>query len=76
MVAEHLPLHVALTRAEAGCLSFEVTRTSDPLVWDVDEYFVDEVAFVAHQQRAAASEWGSTTQGIERRYTVVGLSRG
>ncbi|WP_205754723.1 putative quinol monooxygenase [Pseudarthrobacter sp. NamE5] len=30
-VVEHLAHHVALTRAEAGCISFSVTRTGDPL---------------------------------------------
>jgi quinol monooxygenase YgiN len=74
LVAEHLPAHVALTRAEPGCLSFEVTPTADPLVWTVAERFADEHAFRAHQARVAASEWGRRTAGIERRYSVEGLA--
>ncbi|MCD1267279.1 antibiotic biosynthesis monooxygenase [Microbacterium sp. MEC084] len=74
LVAEHLPAHVALTRAEPGCLSFEVTPTADPLVWAVAERFADERAFNAHQARAATSEWGRRTAGIERRYSVEGLA--
>jgi len=69
-VARHLPRHVALTRAEEGCVRFEVTRTEDPLVWRVEEQFRDDAAFRAHQQRARDSEWGVATAGIERRYTT------
>jgi quinol monooxygenase YgiN len=73
LVHEHLPRHVALTRAEPGCLSFEVTPTSDPLIWQVEERFADEDGFAAHQDRVADSEWGRRTRGIERRYTIEGL---
>jgi hydroxyethylthiazole kinase-like uncharacterized protein yjeF len=73
IVREQLPRHLELTRAEPGCTSFTVTPTSDPLVWRVEESFRDAAAFRAHQDRAAASDWGRTTQGIERRYTVTGL---
>lgn len=72
-VIEHLPAHLALTRAEAGCLVFEVTPTEDPLVWSVDERFMDAAAYRAHQQRVAASAWGGATAGIERSYEVEGL---
>nr|WP_231637242.1 antibiotic biosynthesis monooxygenase [Microbacterium sp. No. 7] len=74
-VREHLPRHVALTRAETGCLSFEVVQTDDPLVWRVAERFTGAAAFAAHQERVAASEWGRATTGIERRYTVSGLDQ-
>lgn len=75
LVEQHLPLHVELTRAEPGCRSFEVTQTADPLVWSVAEHFESERAFQLHQHRVAASEWGRLTAGIERRYSVDGLSR-
>lgn len=74
IVAQHLPEHVELTRAEPGCVMFEVRQTENPLVWQVDELFDDADAFAAHQDRVAASEWGRATAGIERRYTVDGLS--
>lgn len=74
-VAEHLPRHIELTRAEPGCLSFDVTSTNDPLVWEVEERFEDEVVFRAHQARVAASDWGHATAGIERRYSIDGLPR-
>ncbi|MCB7136986.1 putative quinol monooxygenase [Cellulosimicrobium marinum] len=69
-VREHLPRHVALTLREPGCTAFDVAPTEDPLVWRVDECFVDEAAFRAHQERVAASTWGTATAGITRRYRV------
>ncbi len=68
-----LPDHIRLTRAEAGGISFEVTQTDDPLVWQVDEEFTDPAAFKAHQTRAAASDWARETAGIPRDYTLQGL---
>ena len=63
-----------LTRGEPGCLSFEVVPTEDPLVWQVDETFVDAAAFEAHQTRANNSNWAAQTAGIERKYTITGLT--
>ena len=71
VVQQHLPRHVELTRAEPGCVSFEVHQTGDALVWQVDETFVDDAAFAAHQERVSASEWGRVTAAIERRYAVT-----
>ena len=71
-VEENLPLHTRLTRAEPGCVSFEVTQTHDPLVWQVDELFSDAESFAAHQRRVADSAWGRATAGIERHYEVEG----
>jgi len=73
IVVARLPEHVRLTHAEPGCVSFEVAPTDDPLVWSVEEGFVDAAAFRAHQQRVAGSAWGRATAGIERRYEVEGL---
>ncbi|UKF32495.1 putative quinol monooxygenase [Clavibacter phaseoli] len=75
LVVQNLPQHVKLTRAEPGCLAFEVTQTIDPLVWRVEEHFEGEEVFRAHQARVASSEWGRITSLIERRYVVEGLSR-
>lgn len=57
-----LPTHIALTREEAGCLSFEVTQTDDSLVWAVAERFVDAAAFEAHQTRAVSIGLGQANQ--------------
>ncbi|WP_285188192.1 VOC family protein [Rhodococcus sp. MEB041] len=70
VVSECLPRHVELTRAEPGCVSFDVHQSGDPLVWLVDEYFTDDDAFARHQDRVSSSEWGRRTAGIERRYVV------
>lgn len=69
-----LETHISLTRAEPGCLSFKVVPTQDPLIWQVDEAFSDAAAFKAHQARAEKSDWAVQTAGIERRYTVAGLT--
>ncbi|WP_349640893.1 putative quinol monooxygenase [Saxibacter everestensis] len=61
------------TRSESGCISFDVRRTVNPLVWQVDEKFIDAGSFDAHQKRASLSEWGRATAGIERRYTIEGI---
>ena len=70
-VAIALPNHIRLTRAEAGCLNFAVTPTTDPFIWEVSETFVDRAAFDAHQTRTAASDWAAQTAGITRDYTVT-----
>ncbi|MGW4097187.1 putative quinol monooxygenase [Mycobacterium sp. NPDC004974] len=74
-VQRHLSRHIDLTRAEQGCISFEVHRTDDLYVWQVDERFVNDAAFDAHQARVATSEWGRVTAGIERRYSIRGTSQ-
>lgn len=73
VVRRCLPMHAALSRAEPGCISFEVTPTDDPWVWQVEETFLDARSFEGHQARARTSEWGRSTVGIERRCTVTGL---
>lgn len=68
-----LDTHIRLTRAEPGCISFEVTPTDDPLIWDVAEAFTDPAAFDAHQARAGSSPWAVETKGIAREYTIKGM---
>lgn len=70
-VADHLPDHLAATRAEPGCLSFSVEPTGDPLVWRVSEAFRSPADFEAHQQRSAASPWAEATRGVARDYEVT-----
>ncbi|MEX0310354.1 MAG: putative quinol monooxygenase [Tateyamaria sp.] len=65
--------HIRLTRAEPGCIRFEVDPTDDPWVWHVSEAFVDPAAFEAHQARAQATSWATQTQGIARDYTITGM---
>ncbi|MBK5926921.1 putative quinol monooxygenase [Rhodobaculum claviforme] len=70
-IARHLAAHVALSRAEPGCLSFEVWQTDDPLVWRVEERFASRAAFDAHQRRTRASPWWAATAVIPRCYTIT-----
>ncbi|WP_367118301.1 GNAT family N-acetyltransferase [uncultured Microbacterium sp.] len=74
-VHAHLAEHIALTRAEPGCLSFDVAPTESEGVWRVSERFVDEAAFDAHQRRVATSTWGRETAGIERSYVIRGRAQ-
>ncbi len=70
-VRSGLETHLRLTRAEPGCLRFDVTPTDDPLVWRVSELFVNRAAFDAHQARTGASEWARLTAGITRAYNMT-----
>jgi len=69
LVDLHLETHIALTRAEPGCLKFEITPDpSDSNKWHVSEIFESEEAFEIHQARARASEWGQVSEPLERRF--------
>jgi len=73
IVRRHLPEHIRLSRAESGCLQFDVTQDADPLVWTVSERFTTRDAFDAHQRRVKASAWGQATNGIMRSYEVTDI---
>jgi len=75
-VSHLLADHVRLTRAEPGCLRFELLRSSaDPTRFAVFEEFRDAEAFAAHRERASNSAWGRATRGIPRDYEITGLDR-
>jgi quinol monooxygenase YgiN len=64
--------HIALTRAEPGCLSFEVLEDANiPGQFNVSEAFVDQAAFDAHQARTETSAWFMVTQGIPQDYSIT-----
>jgi quinol monooxygenase YgiN len=70
-VTEALPVHIALTRAEPGCLSFDVTPSpDDPGRFLVSEVFSDQAAFDAHQFRIKSSAWAQVTAGLPRHYAI------
>ena len=70
-VSAALPDHIALTRAEPGCLRFDVTPSPNiPGRFDVSEAFSDQAAFDAHQSRAKSSAWAEITAGIPRDYRI------
>lgn len=71
-----LPDHIRLTRAEPGCLAFEVCESGGtPGRFEVRERFADTRAFRAHQARVQSSDWGRISVGLARHYTVTGLKQ-
>lgn len=71
IVLAYLPAHIAASRAEPGCVKFDVQPTDDPLVWQLDECFASAGDFAAHQQRTKASLWGQVSSEIGRDYTLT-----
>ncbi|MGI9351856.1 MAG: putative quinol monooxygenase [Rhizobiaceae bacterium] len=66
---EALTEHINLTRSEAGCLSFDVEPCAEVEGrFLVSEAFLDEAAFIAHQERTANSVWAEVSAGIPRIY--------
>jgi quinol monooxygenase YgiN len=71
LIERLLPEHIRLSRAEPGCLKFEVVPSATvPFAWALDEAFTDRAAFEAHQTRTRASRWGRDTAHIARDFTV------
>ena len=62
--------HLRLTRAEPGCLRFEVTPSEQSNRFDVFEVFADQAAFDRHQTRVKQSDWGKITQNVKRHYQI------
>jgi len=72
IVKQELPVHVALTRQERGCLVFKVTASEDnPNRFNVYEEFTCRAAFDAHQERVKRSRWGRVTSSVERYYEII-----
>jgi quinol monooxygenase YgiN len=65
--------HIALSRAEPGCLSFDITATDDPLIFEVMESFQTRTDFDAHQACTRASPWFEATRAILRDFRVEEL---
>lgn len=71
-VKSALPQHIALTRAEEGCISFQVVQNDAiPGRFMVSEIFASQTAFDAHQARTKSSKWYLITEGIPREYSVT-----
>ena len=71
IVETYLPEHTRLSRAEPGCLTFNVTQTANPLVWQLDETYTDRAAFEAHQTRNRASVWWEKSQNLRRDFQIT-----
>lgn len=68
----HVSSQVSATRAEPGCLHFDISQTGDPLVWRIEALFRDAAALEAHRVRTAASAWAGAMGGICREIRVFG----
>ena len=70
-VMQELPTHIKLTRAEPGCIVFEVNQDEDnPQRFSVYEEFLDNEAFERHQARVRSSRWGDVTGNVARHYQL------
>ena len=59
--------HIRLSRAEPGCVSFEITEDPHaPGLFHVAEVFRDAAAFEAHRARAASSDWAAVSHNVAR----------
>ena len=70
VVQTYLPEHICLSRAEPGCIAFDVRQSADPLIWLLDETYTDKAAFEAHQTRNRASVWWEFSQGLRRDFNL------
>lgn len=66
---QHLPEHSSLSRAEPGCLRFDLAQDEDPLIWTLSELFADADALAAHGARMKDSAWGRASGAITRDFT-------
>jgi len=74
-VSAALPEHIRLTRAEPGCVKFDVNpdpETSGRFL--VSELFASSADFDAHQTRVRGADWGRITDTIARDYVVETLA--
>lgn len=72
-----LPRHIALSRAEPGCVSFSVTPCPTvPGRFLVQESFESRADFDAHQTRSKASQWAEISAGLPRDYTIHQTTHG
>ena len=72
-VRNALLIHIEATRAEDGCIVFNVEEhTAEVGRFDVYEEFEDSDAFRFHQKRVRESDWGSITKNVVRHYSVEG----
>lgn len=69
-----LETHIQLTKQEPGCLQFEVYQDDfQSNRFNVYEVFIDDDAFLYHQQRVKTSRWGELTINAERHYHISRL---
>ena len=69
LIQAALPIHIENTRAESGCITFELEQHPiDPCRFEVFEIFQNQNVFDQHQARVQTSEWGALTTDAQRFY--------
>ncbi len=72
-VLSALAHHIAQSRAEAGCLRFEVTQDeTQPSKFHVFEVFKSQKLFDLHQERSRESLWAKASKNCPRDYVIKG----
>lgn len=70
-VLDLMATHIRLSRAEPGCLSFELWQDELTLTrFHVSEVFRNRAAFDAHQERGSSSDWGRATHHMQRDFKI------
>ena len=70
-VKDALIEHINLTRAEKGCILFEVREDdTHPGRFLASEVFENQKAFDAHQNRTRNSDWFNVTEDLPRNYSI------
>jgi len=70
-INEALPAHIVNTRAEDGCLLFNVTQDENQKNrFNVHEEFINKESFSNHQDRVKHSEWGNVSANLEKHYHI------
>ncbi len=64
--------HIRKSRAEAGCMQFELWQDElTPTAFHVSEVFLSEAAFAKHQERTQGSDWWRITRHMSRDFKKV-----
>jgi len=64
--------HIRLTRAEPGCIRFDIAPSpDDPCRFVISEEFRDRAAFDSHTARTRASDWWNKTSHMARDIQVT-----
>ena len=65
--------HVALSRAEVGCLRFDVTQDeTQPSKFHVLEVFASQQSFEVHKERSRESPWAAASKNCPSDYVIKG----
>jgi len=71
IIRSALNVHMHLTRAEQGCIVFDVVDDPEHVGrFNVYEEFVDRDAFEKHQARTKDSDWATASRNVERSFDI------